>query len=264
MQLHAQSPLKLYACRFYHACTIKTTIISASLADENFDPRHIQLQPAASKKCIAAVYLNATTAAAFCMPGTFMGKGHTDLLLPHRRCSEPTTKPQSWLMTGIQAPDIQQDRQTDRVVSALQPTWLIGLGRARTRDQPVSRRKGYPDRFRRSPPRSSVDAIPDLIVLFLPCQVVGDVTPTPCAPPSKGRPLAPAEAYPAARGVRRQGGDKTRRLHHPVMRSDGKRPARPVRNRTRAGHWPIAGKPPCQAICWALPGCRLADHHETL
>ena len=93
----------------------------------------------------------------------------------------------------------------DRVVSALQPTWLIGLGRARTRDQPVSRRKGYADRFRGSPPRSSVDALPDLIVLFLPCQVVGDVTPTPCAPPSKGRPLAPAEAYPAARGVRRQG-----------------------------------------------------------
>ena len=51
-----------------------------------------------------------------------------------------------------------RDRQTDRVVSALQPTWLIGLGRARTRDQPVSRRKGYPDRFRGSPPRSSVDA----------------------------------------------------------------------------------------------------------
>ena len=97
------------------------------------------------------------------------------------------------------------DRQTDRVVPALQPTWLIGLGRARTRDQPVSRRKGYPDRFRRSPPRSSVDAMPNLIVLFLPCQVVGDVTPTPCAPPPKGRPLAPAEAYPAARGVRRQG-----------------------------------------------------------
>ena len=90
------------------------------------------------------------------------------------------------------------------MVSALQPTWLIGLGRARTRDQPVSRRKGYPDRFRGSPPRSSVDAMPDLIVLYLPCQVVGDVTPTPCAPPSKGRPLAPAEAYPAARGVRRQ------------------------------------------------------------
>ena len=96
-------------------------------------------------------------------------------------------------------------RQTDRVVSALQPTWLIGLGRARTRDQPVSRRKGYPDRFRGSPPRSSVDAMPDLIVLLLPCQVVGDVTPTPCAPPSKGRPPAPAEAYPATRGVRRQG-----------------------------------------------------------
>ena len=94
---------------------------------------------------------------------------------------------------------------TDRVVSALQPTWLIGLGRARTRDQSVSRRKGYPDRFRGSPPRSSVDAMPDLIVLSVPCQVVGDVTPTPCAPPSKGRPLAPAEAYPAARGVRRQG-----------------------------------------------------------
>ena len=98
-----------------------------------------------------------------------------------------------------------QNGMTDRVVSALQPLWLIGLGRARTRDQPVSRRKGYPDRFRGSPPRSSVDAMPDLIVLFLPCQVVGDVTPTPCAPPSKGRPLAPAEAYPAARGVRRQG-----------------------------------------------------------
>ena len=96
-------------------------------------------------------------------------------------------------------------RVTDRVVSALQPTWLIGLGRARTRDQPISRRKGYPDRFRGSPPRSSVDAMPDVIVLFLPCQVAGDVTPTPCAPPSKGRPLAPAEAYPAARGVRRQG-----------------------------------------------------------
>ena len=48
-------------------------------------------------------------------------------------------------------------------------------------------------------------AMPDLIVLFLPCQVVGDVTPTLCAPPSKGRPLAPAEAYPAALGVRRQG-----------------------------------------------------------
>ena len=48
-------------------------------------------------------------------------------------------------------------------------------------------------------------ALPDLIVLSVPCQVVGDVTPTPCAPPSKGRPLAPAEAYPAARGVRRQG-----------------------------------------------------------
>ena len=47
--------------------------------------------------------------------------------------------------------------------------------------------------------------MPDLIVMWLPCQVVGDVTPTPCAPPSKGRPLAPAEAYPAARGVRRQG-----------------------------------------------------------
>ena len=95
--------------------------------------------------------------------------------------------------------------RTDRVVSALQPTWLIGLGRARTRDQPVSRRKGYPDRLRGSPPHSSVDAMPDLIVLYVPCQVVGDVTPTPCAPPSKGRPLAPAEAYPAARGVRRQG-----------------------------------------------------------
>ena len=95
-------------------------------------------------------------------------------------------------------------RQTDRVVPALQPTWLIGLGRARTRDQPGSRRKGYPDRFRGSPPRSSVDAMSDMIVLSLPCQVVGDVTPTPCAP-SKGRPLAPAEAYPAARGVRRQG-----------------------------------------------------------
>ena len=91
------------------------------------------------------------------------------------------------------------------MVSALQPTWLIGLGRARTRDQPVSRRKGYPGRFRGSPPRSSVNAMSDLIVLSLPCQVVGDVTPTPCAPPSKGRPLAPAEAYPAARGVRRQG-----------------------------------------------------------
>ena len=38
--------------------------------------------------------------------------------------------------------------------------------------------------------------MPDLIVLFVPCQVVGDVTPTPCAPPSKGRPPAPAEAYP--------------------------------------------------------------------
>ena len=99
----------------------------------------------------------------------------------------------------------EKERKTDRVVSALQPTWLIGLGRARTRDEPVSRRKGYPDRFRGSPPRSSVDALPDFIVLFLPCQVVGDVTPTPCAPPSKGRPLAPAEAYPAARGVRRQG-----------------------------------------------------------
>ena len=48
-------------------------------------------------------------------------------------------------------------------------------------------------------------AMPDLIVLLLPCQVVGNVTPTPCAPPSKGWPLAPAEAYPAARGVRRQG-----------------------------------------------------------
>ena len=80
------------------------------------------------------------------------------------------------------------------MVSALQPTWLIGLGRARTRDQPGSRRKGYPYRFRRSPPRSSVNAMPDLIVLCLPCQVVDDVTPTPCAPPSKGRPLAPAEA----------------------------------------------------------------------
>ena len=67
---------------------------------------------------------------------------------------------------------VHKDRQTDRVVSALQPTWLIGLGRARTRDQPVSRRKGFPDRFRGSPPRSSVDALPDLIVLFLPCQVV--------------------------------------------------------------------------------------------
>ena len=99
--------------------------------------------------------------------------------------------------------------KTDRVVSALQPTWLIGLGRARTRDQPVSKRKGYPDRFRGSPPRSSVDAMPDLIVLSLPCQVVGNVTPTPCAPPSKGRPLAPAEAYPAARGVRRQGEDNS-------------------------------------------------------
>ena len=41
----------------------------------------------------------------------------------------------------------RSDRQTERVVSALQPTWLIGLGRARTRDQPVSRRNGYPDRF---------------------------------------------------------------------------------------------------------------------
>ena len=61
-------------------------------------------------------------------------------------------------------------RQTDRVVSALQPTWLIGLGRARTRDQPGPRRKGYPDRFRGSPPRSSVDAMPDLIVLLLPCR----------------------------------------------------------------------------------------------
>ena len=58
---------------------------------------------------------------------------------------------------------VLQPSLTDRVVSALQPTWLIGLGRARTRDQPVSRRKGYPDRFRRSPPRSSVDAMPDLI-----------------------------------------------------------------------------------------------------
>ena len=43
--------------------------------------------------------------------------------------------------------------------------------------------------------------MPDLIVLGLPCQVAGDVTPIPCAPPSKGRPLAPAEAYPATRGV---------------------------------------------------------------
>ena len=93
---------------------------------------------------------------------------------------------------------------TDRVFSALQPIWLICLGRARTRDQPVLRRKGYPDRFCGSPPRSSVDAMPDLIVMFL-CQVVGDVTPTPCAPPSKGGPLAPAGAYPAARGVQRQG-----------------------------------------------------------
>ena len=66
-------------------------------------------------------------------------------------------------------------RQTDRVVSALQPTWLIGLGRTRTRDQPVSRRKGYPDRFRGSPPRSSVDAMPDIIVLSIPCQVVGAI-----------------------------------------------------------------------------------------
>ena len=72
-------------------------------------------------------------------------------------------------------------RQTDRVVSALQPTWLLGLGRARTRDQPVSRRKGYPDRFRGSPSRSSVDAMLNIIVLSVPCQVVGDVTPTPCA-----------------------------------------------------------------------------------
>ena len=100
---------------------------------------------------------------------------------------------------------MKRRRRPDRVVSALQPTWLIGLGRARTRDQPVSRRKDYPDRFHGSPPRSSMDAMPDLVVLSLPCQVVGDVTPTPCAPPSKGRPLAPAEAYPAARGVRRQG-----------------------------------------------------------
>ena len=68
-----------------------------------------------------------------------------------------------------------------------------------------ARRKGYPDRFRGSPPRSSVDAVPNLLVLSLPCQVVGDVTPTPCAPPSKGRPLAPAEAYPAARRVRCRG-----------------------------------------------------------
>ena len=75
---------------------------------------------------------------------------------------------------------------TDRVFSALQPIWLICLGRARTRDQPVLRRKGYPDRFRGSPPRSSVDAMPYLIVMFL-CQVVGDVTPTAHRPRKEGR-----------------------------------------------------------------------------
>ena len=54
-------------------------------------------------------------------------------------------------------------------------------------------------------PTPLITQYPNLVVLCIPCQVVGDVTPTPCAPPSKGRPLAPAEVYPAARGVRRQG-----------------------------------------------------------
>ena len=143
------------------------------------------------------------------------------------------------------------------MVSALQPTWLVGLGMARV--CPCPRAKVVAGRQRRcqatqlfkrlldswlvtigqcqhgmhllhlEAPEGQVPgptgfeakrlsrpvsrkptplisgAMPDLIVLSVPCQVVGDVTPTPCAPPSKGRPLAPAEAYPAARGIRRQG-----------------------------------------------------------
>ena len=46
----------------------------------------------------------------------------------------------------VQAPEVlsvnhdnnETYRQTDGVLSVLQPTWLIGLGRARNRDKPVS------------------------------------------------------------------------------------------------------------------------------
>ena len=122
--------------------------------------------------------------------------------------------------SSIKSGSVPADGQmhADRVVSALQPTWLIGLGRARTRDQPVSRRKGYPDRFRGSPPRSSVDAMPDLIVLTVPCQVVGDVTPTPCA-----TALERAAAGPC-RGLRRAYASTC--MHHQLadVRSHGTLP----------------------------------------